>query len=279
MNKFRHLLSNINLLNCLLMLTVVAVASAVLPLDAQNNDQTPLAAIASRYMRDLRTPLPEAGKPEIAALGIQTPLPIPAHGDYNIVSEQNLFHAERRIPAEKKDVVVAVIPKPDLILYGTLITPDLSIAFIEDRKAPYSTDGHGKRQTQVKKGEMLNGYVIQNIEPDRMVLAKGEEQITVLLNDTKNRKGGETPAPAPAGSQPGVAQGTAGLPAPPRAATASAATSPSPATTGAATPAAATAQAATTSTGQTAAASSSSSPATGAANNTPLPFRLMRRGR
>ncbi len=72
-----------------------------------------------------------------------------------MISEQNLFHPERKIPPEKQQE--KAVPKPDLFLYGTLITNDASYAFVEDKKAPYSTAGRGKRQTTLKKGDIWVG--------------------------------------------------------------------------------------------------------------------------
>jgi len=73
--------------------------------------------------------------------------------DDAVIREKNLFHPERKIPPEQQPEKVT--PKPDAFLYGTLIADDASYAFIEDKKAPYSTPGRGKRQTILKKGDHL----------------------------------------------------------------------------------------------------------------------------
>jgi hypothetical protein len=112
--------------------------------------------------------------------------------DYAVISEQNLFHPERKVPPEKQ--TEKVIPKPDLFLYGTLIMDDTSIAFVEDRKAPYSTAGRGKRQRALKKGDSLSGYILSEIEANRIVLVKGEDKLVVMLDDTGKRRASEAPA-------------------------------------------------------------------------------------
>ena len=112
--------------------------------------------------------------------------------DYAVISEQNLFHPERKIPPEKQPE--KVIPKPDVFLYGTLITDDVSFAFIEDKKAPYSTAGRGKRQVTLKKGDNLSGYILSEIEANRIVLVKGEDKLVVTLDDRGKRRAGEASA-------------------------------------------------------------------------------------
>jgi hypothetical protein len=116
----------------------------------------------------------------------QTPNPM----DYTLIAEQNLFHPERKIPPEKK--AEAPLPKPEFVLYGTLITPDLGIAYLEDKKsAPVTTPGRGKRQTAVKKGESLSGFILKELHNDRVVMIRGEESMIVYLNDPQVPKARE----------------------------------------------------------------------------------------
>lgn len=133
--------------------------------------------------------------------------------DYAVIGDQNLFHPERIVPPEKKEE--KAVPKPDLILYGTLITDQISIAFVEDRKAPRTTPGRGKRQTTLHKGDQLSGYILREIEANRIVFAKGEEKIVVLLEDGEKRKTAtETQiSPATSGMMPGIPQPLASSPA------------------------------------------------------------------
>jgi hypothetical protein len=122
--------------------------------------------------------------------------------DYALISDHNLFHPERKMPLEKQPETV--IPKPDLFLYGTLISNDESFAFIENKKSPYSTAGRGKRQVTVKKGDNVSGYILSGIEANRIVLVKGEDTVVVMLNDKEKRRAGEASAlPATARTAPG----------------------------------------------------------------------------
>ena len=154
---------------------------------------------------DIRVPLP-AVKETIAESYKSSASPQNiSQADYAVIGDQNLFHPERIVPPEKKEE--KAIPKPDVILYGTLITDQLRVAFVEDKKAPRTTPGRGKRQMTLHKGDNLSGYILRDIETNRIVLAKGEETIIVLLEDGEKRKATETPISQPAGGMiPGSSQ-------------------------------------------------------------------------
>jgi hypothetical protein len=109
--------------------------------------------------------------------------------DYGVISEKNLFHPLRKIPSEIKEEQQMAIP--DIVLYGTLITDDKKIAYIEDRKSPYSTPGRGKRQVAVKEGDMIAGYKLVKVNPEFIFLVHGENKITVTLSTGKERRHGE----------------------------------------------------------------------------------------
>jgi hypothetical protein len=201
-----------NILNGLLLLAVVAVAYDVI---------VPFLNVTTQ------TSLPAVGKweTETGNQQEQASLPNVSFADYVTVGEQNLFHPERKIPEEKRVEVEAkavVMPKPDLVLYGTLLADDLSIAYLEDRKAPYSTPGRGTRPKQLKKGDSIGGYVLRSIEPNRVVLMRGEDQLVVTLDEQNKKRAGDTAAPqggAPARAAAGAAASSVpgGVPAgPPR---------------------------------------------------------------
>ena len=157
---------------------------------------------------DIRVSIP-AVKETIAESNALSALPQnTSQANYSMIGDQNLFHPERiipPIPQEKKEEKAA--PKPDVILYGTLITDQVSIAFVEDRKAPKTTPGRGKRQLTLYKGDQLSGYILRDIEANRIVLVKGEEKIVVFLEEGEKRKDSETSmSPATAGMMPGGPQ-------------------------------------------------------------------------
>jgi hypothetical protein len=183
----RYFFLSLNILNGLLALAVAAVAYyVVIPA---------LDPIARISLPPVKASIVTPG--ETAAPSQNLPA-----ADYAVISEQNLFHPERKIPPEKQPE--KVIPKPEVFLYGTLITSDASYAFVEDKKAPYSTEGRGKRQMVLKKGDLLSGYVLKEIEANRIVLVKGEEKLVVMLDDKGKKRSDESPA------APGTARAASG---------------------------------------------------------------------
>ncbi len=199
MNRLRFLMKNVNVLNCLLTLAVSAAAYQVTVPFLNVKTRVSLPAIVK-----VKAAMP-ATKPTPASL------PNPTLADYMPVSEQNLFHPERRIPPEKKEE--AAVPKPELILYGTMIADNLSIAYVEDKKAPYSTPGRGQRQKQLKKGDQVSGYTLRDVEPNRIVLVKGQEKLVVMLDNKDKKRSGEAQAPGPATTPSAAAPPRPGLPA------------------------------------------------------------------
>jgi hypothetical protein len=170
----RYFFLSLNVLNGLLALAVAAVVHfAVLPL------LNPVARIAFPPVKETVAPSGEQATPVQ-----RSPLT-----DYAVISDKNLFHPERKVPPEKQPE--KTLPKPDVLLYGTLIADDASIALIEDKKTPYSTPGRGKRQSILKKGDHLSGYILSEIEANRIVLVKGEEKVLVMLDDGEKRRTGE----------------------------------------------------------------------------------------
>lgn len=110
----------------------------------------------------------------------------PSAMDYTIIADQNLFHPERIIPPEKKEE--AALPKPEFVLYGTLIADDLRLAYMEDKKALRTTAGRGNRQTTLKEGNTLSGFTLKEIDPDKVVMVRGEETLVVKVMDSSAKK-------------------------------------------------------------------------------------------
>jgi hypothetical protein len=175
MGKVRYLFNNITLLNIVL-IAVLAFAA--------NYTLLPMLNInAGLTFPSLKKP---AGLGQSAAT---TPVEHPrlSPSDFNIIAEQNLFHPERIIPPDKK-AEPPPLPKPDVVLYGTLITDDARFAYLEDLKAPRNTAGRGKRQLILKIGDTLSGFVLKEIEADKIVMVRGEEQMTVEVHNTQRNK-------------------------------------------------------------------------------------------
>ena len=187
MTRARWLISNFTLLNVLLaVLLLCAVIYGAWPFFGPAIDVAP-AAVA-----------------ESASAPAEAATVVPAHSpvDFAVVAEQNLFHPERRLPQGKDQA----LSRPDVVLYGTLITGETSIAYVEDRKSPQSSPGRGKRQVALKKGSQLSGYVLPEVYAERIVLVKGDDRIVVGLSDDRNKRqaaGAAAPAaPAPPAAAP-----------------------------------------------------------------------------
>lgn len=128
----------------------------------------------------------------------------PSLSDYILVAEDNLFHPERKIPVEKK-AEATPLPKPDFLLYGTLISDDLRVAYLEDLKAPHSSTGRGRRQIPVRQGDVLSGFTLREVSSDKVLMVRGEESITIKVHENRSKK--ETPTPAAIGIPGKASQG------------------------------------------------------------------------
>ena len=150
---------------------------------------------------DIKYALPSPGKTVLEKTGMPEGLNPAPLSSYTIIADNNLFHPERKIPVEKKtSEEQQPLPKPDVVLYGTLITDSLSLAYLEDLKAQRSTPGRGRRQTAMKIGDTLSGFTLKEIDTDKIVMAKGEEKMTVYVRDPlkrKTREGVTQPQPTP----------------------------------------------------------------------------------
>jgi hypothetical protein len=187
MNRVKYILGNINLLNIILIgFLVFFVNYTILPfLNSSIHYSLPV-------MQKLKTSDSITDKtPE------QTKPPSPL--DYIIIADQNLFHPERKIPVETKET--QAVQRPDFILYGTLVTENLKMAFLDDLKSPFASRGRGKRQRTLKAGESLSGYTLSEVYADKVFMVKGDDNIEVTINDpTKPKRIATKPGTAPIAS-------------------------------------------------------------------------------
>lgn len=171
MTKPRSLLASFNLLNLFLIAFIAVMASYAV---------SPLVNIKPTGTR------PSALKPVTRE---ESPVEhLLSLADYAIIADANLFHPDRKIPPEKKIEEAAPLPRPDLVLYGTVITGETRLAYLEDLKAPRSTPGRGKRQLSLREGDILSGFTLKQVEANKIVMVRGDEQMTVYVHDTTRRK-------------------------------------------------------------------------------------------
>ena len=189
MRLVRYISKNINPLNIILVLSAILVA---------------LGALSPYFYPQVRYNLPVAKLPAAEEdKQPETPAVSPSLSDYMIIAEQNLFHPDRKIPVEKKDAQQQ--PKPELILYGTLISEGSSVAYVEDKKNPKTSPGRGKRQNVMKKGDAISGFVLKEIEADRIMLSRGDETMVVHLSQGDKPRISDVPVATPgAGGRPAL---------------------------------------------------------------------------
>jgi len=178
------LLKQITVLNCILLVCILAFAYFILVPIFTVEVKVPSASSAA-----IKEAEPEKEQAAVAVVN-------PPMQDYAVIPEKNLFHPDRIIPVEKKEVT---IPRPEFVLYGTLIVDDVRIAYLSDKKAPRTTPGRGERQVGLKVGETLSGYTLKEVLPDGAVLARDDDRIELKIispENKKNRGAAESGAPA-----------------------------------------------------------------------------------
>ena len=205
MRKVRYFLSNINLINIVLaLLLILLVNYMALPFLRMNTALT----------------LPRVKKPTIEKITAgekTTEEKSPSPSDYTVIAEQNLFHPERTIPVAKADAgPTQPLPQPEFVLYGTLVTDGLKVAYMEDKKAKEAQGSQGarKKQTALRLGDTMSGFILVEVDDDKVVMKRaGQKDIVVSLNDPKVR---ETPVPvAAAPAKTAATPGQASVSSPP----------------------------------------------------------------
>lgn len=161
-------------------------------------------ALAAGLVRTLivRRALPPPGAPRTATV----PAPAPATqnidsspSDYAVIAARNLFNPNR------SETTVAMAPVAKPILHGVVINGAKGRAFLEDPAA--------KRIAGYSAGDMIGGGQIQRISDDRVVIARPEGRLEVLLRDPSKPK---APAVIAAPTQPAsTQQAPTGAPTPP----------------------------------------------------------------
>ena len=157
-----------------------------------------LAAVLARELASAR-PLPPPPVPREAAVAVQQSASEPlgqeplSAGGYGVIAAKNLFSPSR---AEALSVpVVAAEPRP--FLHGVVVDGSRSRAFLED-PAVRRTFGYAV-------GDTVGSGHVQSISVDRVVIARPDGQVEVLLNDpSKPGPAGQAPAapPAPGTTRP-----------------------------------------------------------------------------
>ncbi len=175
MHGLKYIFRNFNLLNIILIAVIIILANQI---------------ILPMFNKSVIYKLP-AGK-KIISDKDENPAEnhVTSPSDYAIIADENLFHPDRKIPVEK--TAEQPLPKPEFVLYGTLITDDMRLAYLEDLKAPYSSPGRGRRQTVLKIGDTISGFTVKEINVDKIVMVRGEDRIEVNVLETASSKRKDT---------------------------------------------------------------------------------------
>jgi hypothetical protein len=164
-----------------------------------------LAALcAAGLIREL-TPLPLPPPPTSraaapAAVSVPAPTPAGSAGGYGVVATRNLFSPSRsEAPAGP---AVAAGPKP--LLHGVVMNGAKSRAYLEDATV--------KRTFGYAVGDAVSGGRVQSISQDRVLIARPDGLVEVLLQDPAKPKV-EIPAAAAAVTTPPAATPAPSIPA------------------------------------------------------------------
>ena len=155
------------------------------------------ALCAAGLIRELLTPLPlpPPSTPRAAvsaAVAVPAPTPAASAGGYGVVASRNLFSPSRsEAPAGP---VVAAGPKP--LLHGVVMDGPKSRAYLEDPTVK-RTFGYGV-------GDTVSGGRVQSISQDRVVIARPDGLVEVLLQDPAKPKLATPAAPAALPPPPAV---------------------------------------------------------------------------
>ena len=182
----QYLIRNVNVLN--LILLAVAAVVFIYVLDPILQEST---AVAIPSVRE------ESAPPPVSAKNVEGSQLTSA--DYAVIGDKNLFHPDRVIPPEKKVETAKEKAKPELVLHGTMITDQTKLAYLEDKKAPASSQGRGERQITLKEGDQIAGYKLTQVTDKMIVLTNGGEQVTLYLDELKERKTETTMTAKPVG--------------------------------------------------------------------------------
>jgi hypothetical protein len=165
------------------------------------------ALCAAGLIRELLTPLPlppppTPRSPAPTTTSVPAPTPGGSAGAYGLVVSKNLFSPSRsEAPAGP---VVAAGPRP--LLHGVVMDGPKSRAYLEDATVK-RTFGYGI-------GDAINGGRVQSIGEDRVVIARPDGLVEVLLQDPAKPRPAGPPA---AGATPPAAAPAATATTPPAA--------------------------------------------------------------
>lgn len=118
----------------------------------------------------------------------ERPFQAPPLEDYSEIVERPLFLAERRPPEEQQpDILASEAPaeSEDLLLLGVVLTPEATMALVQIDE--------GRQVERVRVGGKINGWQLQSVQPDRVILQSGGRKLDLpLLRNRDNASASNT---------------------------------------------------------------------------------------
>ncbi len=98
---------------------------------------------------------------------------------YNVIVKKDLFRPSRSAPPSE-DASKVPSSKESPVLFGTVITADQKSAILEDRST--------KTRKLYHINDSVAGFIISDIQEEKVILLRGDETIEVKLRDMKDIK-------------------------------------------------------------------------------------------
>ena len=140
---------------------------------------------------------------------------VPPDATYGIVTEKNLFSANRSevIPEKQKKEGPFKISEKMVILYGVVVIGDRKKALISNPEAgPEAGQKPAAKDKWVAVGDTIGNFSVADIRKDRIILADGANTHEILLYD-KNKPARQTIAAEKSTAPAVIATGPATVPA------------------------------------------------------------------
>ncbi len=128
---------------------------------------------------------------------------MPGEAAFAVITQRPLFSPDRRPPQESAGGSATPVSDklPPLLLTGVVIADDDSVAIVEDG-APGRQNEPGQ---VVRLGDSIQGWTVEEILPDRIVLTRGEDREELRLVEDGAQRQRVQRRRAPVG-QPGQAR-------------------------------------------------------------------------
>jgi len=131
-----------------------------------------------------------AKAPSAAANQAGAPFALPPIDSYGEVTARPLFSPTRRAPPLQAGQRGS-LESASLVLTGVIVVGDDRTALVQEVKSP--------KPTRLKEGQEIQGWTVQSILPDRIVIRRGSEEQEVRFHEEPARPPAGAPATAPRG--------------------------------------------------------------------------------